>query len=70
MTPTHRPPAAGSWLLAALVAVFAVLAVFAVAIVLRSLAGWDVEDAAWRMLLLLVSVVAWCWARARWPGKR
>jgi hypothetical protein len=53
VTPTHRPPAAGSWLLAVLVALFAG------SMVLRCVAGWDVADATWWTVLLLVGVVAW-----------
>jgi hypothetical protein len=53
VTPTHRPPAAGSWLLAVLVALFAG------SMVLPCVARWYVADAAWWTVLLLVGVVAW-----------
>ena len=64
MTPKRPPPPAGAWLLAALVAVFAG------AMVLRSLAAWDVTGAAWWTGLLLAGAVAWYWTRARWSRKR
>lgn len=59
----RRPPPVGTWLLAALVAVFAG------AMLLRSLAALDVAGAAWWTALLLAGVVAWYWTRATWTGK-
>lgn len=47
-----------------------VIAVFAALMVLRSVAGWDVIDAAWWTLLLLISVLAWTLTRASWRRGR
>lgn len=64
MSEPHRPPAAGGWL------VWGVIAVFAALMVLQSVAGWDVTDAAWWTLLLLISVLAWALTRASWRQGR
>lgn len=64
MSSSRRPPAAGSWL------VWGLVAVVAASMVLRSVGGCDVVDAAWWTLLLLVSVLAWFLTRASWRRNR
>lgn len=64
MSGPGRPPAAGSWLLWGVVAVFAGL------MVLQSVSDWDIVDAGWWTLLLLVSMLAWFLTRADWRRGR
>jgi hypothetical protein len=45
---------------------WAVVALFAALMTVVCLAEWDVVAAAWWTLLLLISVGAWFWTRARW----
>lgn len=47
-----------------------VVAVFAGLMVLASVSDWDVVDAAWWTLLLLVSMLGWFVTRARWRRGR